>query len=257
MKFKLLILFLSSLFIFSFNNTTLANSNKKLTPKISSVTNFEKFQLSDDVLNEKALNGDLVNNQHTTVTVTEVPEENTKTVEIEKVLSEEILASGEVFTENSKTATTFVLTPLPDTDMSAMAPGNRTGNFRPASLAVNVKVTIYYNTMSKNGATLYKLSSFLITPKTTDSTFLLTKLTYEARSVGSGYLANGKAYTKTESSGLTTTTNVVNNGTYSRSLSFIKYVDTVTAGSTGVTGTLSYKRNNSATIYNLQFSLGA
>ncbi|MGE7952718.1 hypothetical protein [Lysinibacillus xylanilyticus] len=106
MKFRLLMFVFSAFFVLSVSKVALAYENEGS----STVIDYESSQLSNEELFQKALAGELVNNEHTQVyvTVTESDSEQPQgllstteedkveitKVEIHKVLSEEVFPNG-------------------------------------------------------------------------------------------------------------------------------------------------------------------
>ncbi|MFJ7185137.1 hypothetical protein [Lysinibacillus xylanilyticus] len=107
---KLRFSFISGLILvtfLSFSSSALADSQIDSSSNVQKVQKFSTFQISDDVLIERALKGDLVNNDYTTVEVKENSEDDTQTIEITKMVSITTLDDGQEVTEYSKSTTIY------------------------------------------------------------------------------------------------------------------------------------------------------
>lgn len=179
------------------------------------------------------MKGELVNNEHTKVTVTEnkTTEQITTTIDIEKVLSEEILPNGDVMTKNLREITILTAEAIEETKA-------------PTSSSVGVKIRLDFDKQSLGGFNTRKLTKFTITPLRLDSSFSMTSLEYQARNFGTGWTSNGTMYVASESTALQTITTIVYNSPLAHTTNFVKYTpigSDVIAGS-GVVGKFSYRR---------------
>lgn len=235
-KFSFVVLFCITLF----GASTVSAETKELTP-ISSKTIIEKLPHEDEIV-ERALNGENLDTKYTKVNVIENAIEDTKTVEIDKVLSESIYKNGEIETENEKT---FVI-------MSST--GKQDETTYHGTYSASVRVVINYDRKTIKNTPTIKMKNFQVIPKRLDSQFKLTKLSYEARSWGTGYLSNGKPTTKLETTKIQQISNPTNGKSYNKPItSWTKYVESVN-GLTGVTGKLTFKRTANGKTYSFNFS---
>jgi hypothetical protein len=240
MKFRLLVLLFSAFFILSLGNVTLASEKEKE----SKVTKFESRQLPNEVLYEKALKGELVNNEHTQVTVSEQKEEGTKTIKIHKVLSEEILPNGEKNTVNSS-------------EYTILLAGYIESVKAPASTSVGLRIKMEYDAKQLGGFSTRKITRYVVTPLRFDSSFEMTYLEYRAITFGTGFTSTGATHTASENTGLKQVTDLTYSMPITGAPNFQKYsiLSSDVISETSVLGKFEYRRG-SGSILTHSFKLG-
>jgi hypothetical protein len=239
MKFRLLVLLFSAFFILSLGNVTLASEKEKE----SKVTKFESRQLPNEVLYEKALKGELVNNEHTQVTVSEQKEEGTKTIKIHKVLSEEVLPNGEKNTVTSN-------------EYTVLLAGYIVGVRTPPSGAVGLRIRMDYDEKVFSVYQTRKLTKYTITPLKLDSQFDITSFDYSVGTSGSGWTSTGAIHTANENTGRKYITTIVYNSGIIGYPNFQKYtaIGSDIIGGTTLEATVKYRRGTGTiTSYHLTF----
>jgi len=267
---KLLLSFISSLILvvfLSFSSSAFADSQIDSSSSVLKVVEFSRYQISDDLLIEQALEGHLVNNDYTTVEVKENSEDETQIIEITKLLSIITMEDGQEVTEYSKSAT--VLTNISNqTDASKIentirtpllaSVSNPTGGSKTEYSGdgkVSIKVELNYYKIVVNGTSAYRLNFYKLTPSVNVARTTITSITSEARSHGSGYLIDGTPYSKTETTGINTWTNPI--GFYSMATGFSKFVipNTFSGSGAGVNGFVNYKNTRYGTTDRFHYSL--
>lgn len=244
MAIRLIKLAFGVLFCIILLNVGTVSANEK-DEKVISHNQINEFLPNESHIVERALQGDTIDTEYTKVNLIENKEEGTKTVEIDRVLSETEYQNGQVETENEKTS--IIL---------SSSSGRVDETTYPSSSSASVRVVINYTKKTFKQNRTVKMTSFSVTPRSLDSQFSLTTLRYEAVASGSGFLSNGKSTSKTETTGRRTVSSPTSGTAYSRSISsWVKYVDTV-AGVTGVEGSLTYKRNLNGNTYSFNYNVG-
>lgn len=240
MKFRLFVLLFSAFFILSLGNVALASEKEKE----SKVTKFESLQLSNDVLYEKALKGELINNEHTHVTVTEQKEDGTKTIKIDKVLSKEVLPNGEESSVNL-------------TESTILLAGVQEEVQAPASYSIGMRIRIDYDAKSLGGFSTRKITKYTLTPLQLDSTYDMTYYEHKAGTYGTGWTSSGTMHTASESTSLKQVTVIGYNSPNVNYPNFVKYtaISSDVVGGTAVMGKFNYRRG-SGSIYTYSFNYG-
>lgn len=205
MKIRLITLFLSTFFILSLGNIALASEKTN-----STVNNFETLQLSNDVLFKKALQGELINNKHTQVTVTENKREGSKTIDIEKILSEEVLPNGDLITKHTKESTLLIVGAIEHTRY-------------PPSYSVGMRVRMDYDARKFEGLSTRKMTKYTLTPLQLDSQFQMTYYEHQGGNFGVGWMADGKHHSTVESTSLKKVTDINYNLPNSNTTNFVQY----------------------------------
>ncbi|MGY3187040.1 hypothetical protein [Lysinibacillus sp. TE18511] len=255
MKFRLLMFVFSAFFVLSVSKVALANENEGS----STVIDYESSQLSNEELFQKALAGELVNNEHTQVyvTVTESDSEQPQgllstteedkveitKVEIHKVLSEEAFPNGDVISKG-------------ESEVTLLAAGSLSEDKYPASSSVGVRIKLDYDGQSLGGFSTRKLTRYTVTPLRSDIAFSMTSLEYQAANFGTGWKADGTMYVASEYMPKQQITSIVYNSPMSHTTNFVKYtpINSDVIASSGVTGKFSYRRG-SGSILTHQFDL--
>ncbi|KYG89789.1 hypothetical protein A0U40_10860 [[Bacillus] sp. KCTC 13219] len=244
---KLLLLIALVPFIY-FSNSVSAEGVQE-----SKIVNVEVFPStfihSNDFLINRALDGDEVSTEYRDIIIIENEENDEIQVEIDTILKRTTYEDGTVIEDKEKLISTFA---------TVTGPYSHSKNSQAIadSYAVRVDMGISYQSILVNGTiTGYKLSNFTISPILLDNQFSLTTLKYEARSYGPGYLINGTPTSTLETTGVQTITPAT---TVHRTVYWTKYVVPSMDGfGTGITGSLTYKRNISGASYTLNYVIAA
>ncbi|WP_107951071.1 hypothetical protein [Lysinibacillus parviboronicapiens] len=257
---KILVMLLSTIFILvigSLSNNALATE----IAKKSFVKNFEMIQLSNDVILEKALKGELVNNEHTQVIVTDDIEQHVKKVLIDKILTEETLSNGDVITKNSSELSIFVIDPEKatneQTESAAITPLDTTDTQGPTGSTVAMKIILNYDSMNLGGYNTRKLTKYTVTPLQFDSQWHMTYFEHKAGNYGTGWKSDGTMYVATETTNLIPVTTIVYNSSNTVTTNFSKYtaLNSDIIGGSKVLGEFKYRRGT-GTISTYEFDFG-
>jgi hypothetical protein len=202
---------------------------------------YRSEQLDYTTLANMALQGDLVNNQHTQVEIYYENEGNTPVVKMKKLLNKKVLSDGQVIETCSIAICGY------DQFKKSEQEGSYT-----------VALTIgcdYVTKLVENGrVTAYKATRFFATPTLIDSgRFRLTSLSGTIKERGPGYDAEGNPIKAKEDSALDTTSNPISGREYDENTGFDEYVwlqtGIVNGGYIEMLGTLKYQRVDTGTTY--------
>ena len=251
--FRLFTILLGAFFVLSLGSmvASAAEKEKIATPNnekiaIANTNSYEKLQLSNDILLQKALDGEIINNKHTKVTITDV-EEGIKEIVIDKVLSEEILTNGEINSKNSTEKTILIIDPdLEKGDVQAA--GEYPDTQGPPGSTVGMKINLVYDAKSLGGFSTRKLTSYSLTPLQYDRQWQMTYFEYQAVNWGTGWNSSGTMIVNSESTKLVPVTTVSYNTQYKGTTGFTKYtaINSDVIASSAVTGEFNYRRGTGA-----------
>lgn len=227
--------------IFTMGLTPLTSSSafavQKSDPnEVVSVQNFEDQQLDEATLIDMALKGKCVNNDITSVKVTENADK-TIIVTVKKHLKSTKLKSGAIIDNYSATAT-----------------GTRSLTDHDSSSTVTLTSGMNYTTKVFNGLTVYKITSYYNKPVINDTSFRLYSVNSSAtQSAATAFTETGMP-TMADDSAQFSVNYPVSGNTNSRSTGFVKYVLLSDAGGGGVNSTVKYQRNSTGTVYTFNLS---
>lgn len=242
-RIRLFTMLLGTFFVLSLGSIV-ASASEKEKEAIANTNNFEKVQLSNDVILQKALDGEIINNKHTKVTVTDV-EEGIKEIVIDKVLSEEILSNGEINSKNSSEKVIFITDPTVETG-DVQAAGTHPETLGPEGSTIAMKIVLVYDSKTLGGYNARKLTSFSLTPLQLDRQWQMTYFEYQAKNWGTGWNSSGKMIVNSEATTLVPVTTVVYDSLYKGTTGFEKYTPygSDVFAATAVTGEFNYRRGS-------------
>ncbi|MEL7569085.1 MAG: hypothetical protein AAGU14_00825 [Eubacteriaceae bacterium] len=224
------------LMLISFMAPLSANTSVTVVSNID----YKAVQLDNDTLFEMAMDGNLVNNNHTKVSVYKNDGQE-KVFEIKKLLSKKVYSDGTVEESNSdELIGTKSIHTMEKTGTDDM-------------YTVRLKVGAQYDTKTLGTDTYVKIIKFWCTPTRLDSTFFLKSLSGVAVEKGVSYEGQPldiRSY-------LSTITNPVSGQQYNKTTNFTKYVqiDNGAFSYAQVLGTLKYGRGTSTYTFNLYLNI--
>lgn len=248
----------SRFFVVLFSIFLLTSIASSVSASENNVIDFREKHLSSDILVDYALDGYLVNNEHTEVSQIIDIENKTKIIKIDKKLSEQSDSDGNTTSEN--TLETYIFpenAKIPSVNEGEITPlATLPGEVNDPSYAVGLKIVMTYTQKSLGGFTTRLLTNVSVTPKRYDSSFNMTEAEYQFVTAGTGWLANGNMHTNGEMSKLYTLAPVVYDVSNSHTTNFVKYVpiNTDVFGVATVRTKFSYRRGN-GTIYTTNANL--
>lgn len=215
----------------------MAPLSANISDTVVSDIDYKSVQLDNDTLFEMAMDGNLINNSHTKVSVYKNDGQE-KVFEIKKLLSKKVYSDGTVEESNSDEliGTRYILT---DT---------RTGQ----DLMYTVRLTVgaQYDVKTKGDLKFFKVIKFWCTPVLLDGSFTLKSLSGKARAYGVSYDDNGPV---NDTSYLSTITNPGNGQQYNKTTGFTRYCYSEELPSqVYIQGTLKYGRGTSTNTYTLR-----
>lgn len=206
---------------------------------IVSQENYQAIQLENDVLYDKALNGELINNEHTQVRVYYENDGKDEFVEIKKLLLRTELSNGDI--EEARSIETI----------GTRSTGQLQDEQYSPSTSVRLAIGAYYDLKMRDSFRYYKVTKFWCKATLADGSFRLKQLS--GRCVAFGVNYNGHA--ADNRSTLSAITNPSNGQKYYKTTGFTEYVNNQGISYVVVRGEIKYGRGTGTTsfAYDLEF----